>query len=1124
MPSEDSTTKRQQLEQAIAVQESLRGTLGDEIVDVTIEALRKQLAELEEPSEAEHQRKLMTVLFMDVVGSTQLLRELDPEEGLALMDSALKRLAVPVENHGGRILRFMGDGLLAVFGLPSARENDPEMAVRAGLEILNTAEIIAKDLEVEKNIGDFLVRVGVNTGLVVSGGVTEGENTIMGSAVNLAARLENAAPPGGMLISNHTYQHVRGLFEVELGDSIQIKGFADPVQVYQVKRAMPRAFRLTTRGVEGVETSMVGREEELDLLKDMLRAVSEGHVGRFVTVVGEAGLGKSRLLAEFEGWLGQGSTLVDLLKGRATLESQDLPYALLRDLVSRWLGISDDDSISEVREKILGGFKAAPGQGAHLERDASFVGQWLGYDFRDSPHLRGVLEDPQQIHDRALVYLTDYFRALSEERPLVIFLDDIHWSDPSSLDVIQLLFDNLFNQRILIIALTRPLLFERRSNWGDGEGQLKLDLQPLSPQESAHLVEEVLKKVRDLPDALRNLIIENAEGIPFYLEELVKMLVEDGVVVKNDPEWYIRTERLGKLRIPSTLTGVLQARIDSLPVKERQVLQQASVIGRIFWDEAICYLNQDQAPGQAIAPMVWAQTKLSLEDLESREMIFEQPGSVFSEAAEYYFKNAILQEVTYEIVLKRLRQGYHAKVADWLITRSTDRAEEFAGLIAGHLEKAGKKEQAAEYLSQAAKTAVSNFALDEAKDFYTRALEQIPETDLERRYELILGRMRVFHSQGDRAAERKDLEDLSSIAGILADEHKQIEVSTGWAWLAYFLGDFTEAKAAAERGLSLADSTHGYETIGETLNVLAFAEWQLREYDDALAKANTALNLADQADDRRFQGRTLMTLGVIHSSLGDYSAARGAFERALSIARELGDLHREHTVLSNLGVTLTMLGDYKTARGNFQYGLENSHEMGNQVYAGVDLINLGWVCAAEGEWESARDHLVAGLEILRKAEHFEGIAEGLIWLGHACLGSGQPERANDAYQESLELRRTLNQTDLAMEALAGLARTALAQGDLSKASDQVGEIMTYLGNAGTLEGTWEPLRIYLTCIQVLEQVGDYRAEKLLEEAYQFLLQRAALISAEDDRRSYLENVPWNRKINQLWAAQKGEQE
>jgi tetratricopeptide (TPR) repeat protein len=682
------------------------------------------------------------------------------------------------------------------------------------------------------------------------------------------------------------------------------------------------------------------------------------------------------------------------------------------------------------------------------------------------------------------------------------------------------LFENLFNRRILFIALTRPSLFERRTTWGGGEGHLQLDLQPLSPQESARLVGEVLQKVRDLPDALRNLIIENAEGIPFYLEELVKMLVEDGVVVKNDPEWYVRADRLGKLRIPPTLTGVLQARIDSLPVKERQVLQQASVIGRVFWDEAVCYLNQEGALDQASDPVVAAQTRLNLDNLETREMIFEQTGSVFSEAAEYHFKNAILQEVTYEIVLKRLRQVYHAMVADWLITRSADRAEEFTGLIAGHLEKAGKKEEALVYLSRAAKTAVSNFALDEAQDFYTRALDLAPETDLERRYELLLGRMRVFHSQGNRAAEREDLETLSSVAGILADEHKQIEVSTGWAWLAYFVGDFTEAKAAAKRGLALADSTHGYESIGEALNVLAFAEWQLREYDDALVKANTALNLADRANDRRYEGRTLMTLGVIHSSLGNYSAARAAFERALSTARELGDLHREHTVLSNLGVTLTLLGDYQTARGNFQYGLDNSHEMGNQVYAGVDLINLGWVCSAEGKWESAREHLDADLEILRQADHFEGIAEGLIWLGHAYLGLEQPERASDAYQESLELRRTLNQTDLAMGALAGLVRSALVQGDLRIATDQVSEIMTYLENGGTLEGTWEPLRIYLTCIQVLEQVEDYRAEKILEEAYQFLQQRAALISNEDDRRSYLENVPWNREIKELWGAQK----
>ncbi|MEJ2265787.1 MAG: adenylate/guanylate cyclase domain-containing protein, partial [Anaerolineales bacterium] len=207
----------------------------------------------------EQQRKQVTILFMDVVSSTRLMRELDPEENLAIMDTALQNLAAPVKAHGGKVTRFMGDGFLAVFGLPKARENDPEMAVRAGLGILETALVIAKDLEETHQLEGFRVRIGVNTGLVVAGGVTEAEGTMMGDAVNLAARVESAAPPGGLLISEHTYPHVRGIFDLDPGKSIRMKGFPEPVQVYQIIRAKPHSFRLKTRGVEGVETPMIGR-------------------------------------------------------------------------------------------------------------------------------------------------------------------------------------------------------------------------------------------------------------------------------------------------------------------------------------------------------------------------------------------------------------------------------------------------------------------------------------------------------------------------------------------------------------------------------------------------------------------------------------------------------------------------------------------------------------------------------------------------------------------------------------------------------------------------------------------------------------------------------------------------
>ncbi|MGD9091833.1 MAG: adenylate/guanylate cyclase domain-containing protein, partial [Anaerolineales bacterium] len=635
MDTDELRSKREQLEQAIAAQEGLRGTLDDAIIEATIAALRSQLDELQPIPEVEQQRKLATVLFMDVVNSTRLMGDLDPEENLAIMDEALQRLAKPVEDHGGRVTRFMGDGYLAIFGLPQARENDPEMAIRAGLEIIETAGGIAKDLDTEHHLKGFQVRVGVNTGLVVAGGITEAEGTVMGAAVNLAARLESAAPPGGVLISQHSYQHVRGIFDFEASEAIEVKGFTEPVQVYLVIKAKPRAFRITSRGVEGVETHMVGREVELKSLQEGYRAVIHNRECRFFTVVGEAGLGKSRLLDEYESWLDlQPAPQVVSFKGRATAESKHQPYALFRDLFAYQFVILDDDPVSTVRKKIVDGFKSDLRDREDLEMSAHFVGQLLGYDFSNSSYLVGVLDAPQQLHDRALAYMIKYFKALADDNLVTFFLDDIHWADESSLDMLIHLSRELSDQQILIVALTRPSLFKPQPSWGEEAFHKRLTLQPLSRQDSQLLVEEVLHKVQDLPDVLSDLIIRNAEGNPFYLEELIKMLVEDGVIVKDDPSWRVHPERLIEVRIPPTLTGVVQARLDGLPKKERMVMQQAAVVGRVFWEAVVSYINEEIATGKVSSESETNEVAQKLVNLLDKEMVFRRGSSAFSESVE----------------------------------------------------------------------------------------------------------------------------------------------------------------------------------------------------------------------------------------------------------------------------------------------------------------------------------------------------------------------------------------------------------------------------------------------------------------------------------------------------------
>jgi len=743
---------RQRIKQAIAAQESLRATVGDEVVDETISMLREKLAQLERP---EQQRKLVTILFADIVGSTNIVKQLDPEDALEIMDGSLKRLAIPVEEHGGHVARFMGDGFKAVFGMPKAHENDPEMAIRAGLGILDIAQELSGELETQWGIHDFQVRVGINTGLAALGGMTEAEDTVMGSTVNLAKRIESAAPPGGLLIPHNTYRHVRGIFNVEPREPIKAKGFDEPIQVYVVLGIKPRSFRVHTRGVEGVETRMVGRRDELNYLQDALYNALNEREGHIFTITGEAGVGKSRLLFEFQNWIELLPETVFLFLGQGRQETQNLPYALLRDLFSFRFQIQESDRLVDVRHKLEAGFGEVLGSNEAGRKRAHIIGQLLGFDFSDSIYLKGVLDEPQQLRDIALTYLAEFFQGITAHTPATIFLEDIHWADDSSLDAIDHLSREIAGQGLLIVYLARETIYERRPYWGEGlPYHTRLNLRPLSKTESRLLVAEILKKISQIPAALRELVISGAEGNPFYIEELIKMLVEDGVIITGEDSWRVEPSQLAEVEVPSTLTGVVQARLDSLPLDERQILQQAAVVGRVFWDEAVTYLNN--ATTNAVSENDVPQMLVRLRD---REMVYRRETSVFEETREFTFKHSLLRDVTYESVLKRVRRIYHNLVADWLIAHSGERLGEYVGIIADHLELAGQMQQAIDYLLQAGDQARALYAHPEAITHYQKVLNLLKETgDQERAARTLMKLGLTYHTAFDYQSSRQAYE------------------------------------------------------------------------------------------------------------------------------------------------------------------------------------------------------------------------------------------------------------------------------------------------------------------------------------------------------------------------------
>ena len=918
---------------------------------------------------------------------------MDAEDLRELLNDYFDRCRLSIEQHGGVVEKFIGDAVMAVFGLNASREDDPEQAIHAGLAISQVLGQLVVDPA--RLPGSLATRVGIHTGEVVVGALGErhaDEFVVVGEAVNLASRLQSAAPAGGVLITHDTYRHVRGVFEVQPVGPLQLKGIASPVQAYLVKAAKPRAFRMATRGVEGVETRVVGREAELDWLKEAFDQVVQDRQRQVLVVVGEAGIGKSRLMAEFEIWLELLPRKLYSFKGRAHPAMQTVPYSLVRDIFTFRFEIHDSDAPASVRQKLERGYAQAfaarlageVGEAEHRSkvRAAHVLGRLLGFEFGPSEHLQAVEQDARGLHDQALVYLRDFFAALGNDNPVVVLLEDLHWADDSSLDLLQLLENSLRQLPLLILGATRPSLFERRPDWrADRPVQQRLDLRPLSRPDSRALVEQILHKVEDLPQALSDLVVATAEGNPFYIEELLKMLIEDGIIRTQAARWQVESERLAEIRVPPTLLGVLQARFDSLPAQERSYLQRGSVIGRVFWDKAIEYLGEAAGPGaghpEPASPELPGK-------LQARELIFERENSTFEDTREYLFKHALVRDVTYASLLKRRRRVFHQQAARWLeqVTERSGRTGEFAALIAGHYEQAGEPAAAAGWYGRAGQRAAARYANAEAVHAFSRALELTPPEEVERQFAIRLARETVYGLQGVTEQRVRDLEELQALAERMADPARQARAALRRAAHASSVSDFPAVLAAAQKAGELAQLAQVMDVAVESDLLQATALTRQGSLGEARGYAQRGLALARQHGMQREAANSLRQLGLIAYYLGSHQEARERFAAALTLYVATGDRQGEGMAVNNLGGATFDLGDYQQA-----VDLSRQHDF--QSEEGWALHNLGEAALASGQAQAAYAHFLAALEIRHRLDE-EG--EAALYVQTGCC---DPSRTRD---------------------------------------------------------------------------------------------------------------------------------
>jgi len=665
------------------------------------------------------ERRTVTILFSDVKGSTAMAENLDPEEVKEIMDGAFEFLIPPVYRYEGTLTQLMGDAILAFFGAPIAHEDDPERAMRAALDIIAGARRYASKLEQERGIKGFNVRVGVNTGLVVVGELGSDLRvayTATGDAINLAARMETAAEPGTILITEATHKLIAPLFETESLGRIEVKGKAEPVAVYRVLAAKDVAGKV--RGIAGLESPLVGREAELAALGGVVERLQAG-VGGIVTLVGEAGIGKSRLVAEARAAGAVHELPVHWVEGRCLSYGASIAYLLWLDVLRNLLGVTLEDSPDAVCDTLRESVQdLCPDQ---FDDVYPYLARLMSLPLSDEEQGRLDELDGQKLKSGTFQAVQTLVECAASEHPLVLVCEDLHWADATSIGLLEQVLALTERVPLLLIAVFRPVKdhgcwrFRELAAQTYTQRYTDLLLEPLTAAESQTLVANLLE-IEDLPQVLRQRILGRAEGNPFYVEEVIRWLIDRGAVVRDDTTGTWRaTREVAEIPIPDTVQGVLMARIDRLQEDTKRVLQMAAVIGRIFLYRVLAAIaKQERHLDEQLRTLQYQET------IRERARLPE---------LEYMFKHELTREAAYNGLLKKERRTLHRQVAEALERLFPERVEEQLGLLAYHWEQARDAQKAVHYLQRAGDAARLMYAHEEAINYYQRALALLKEQE-----------------------------------------------------------------------------------------------------------------------------------------------------------------------------------------------------------------------------------------------------------------------------------------------------------------------------------------------------------------------------------------------------------
>jgi class 3 adenylate cyclase/tetratricopeptide (TPR) repeat protein len=999
------------------------------------------------------ERRKATVLFADLFGYTAVAERMDPEAVKSIIDRALRRLGQEVVRYGGSVDKYIGDNVMAVFGAPVAHEDDPERAVRAGLAMQAAMEEINQDIAVAAG-GSFSLRVGINSGDVLAGQVGDGY-TVMGDAVNVAARLQAAARPGSVTVGGITHRLTRGAIEYDELEPLTLKGKSEPVAAWEAVRVLVPGP--ATRGARTV-APLIGREDESALLLSLFERVGRESRPHLVTVIGQAGVGKSRLLRELAGQIGGRPEKPAFRVGRCPAYGAGLAYWALGEILRGQFELVDTDDSELAWTKLLRGVESVVSDAETdepPERIAATIARPLGIEPpAEHAMATGVheLDDPQQIRDRLFSAVRSLVEAVSRQRPVVIALEDIHWADEGMLDLIEYLA-RWVRGPALIVCMARDELLDRRPGWGGGRrNATTIALEPLSQDETRQLVTALLPggngNGSNGSTELVPQVAERSAGNPLFAEEMVNRIREEG---SQDVQ-----------TLPETVHAVLAARLDSLSAPERRVLQHASVVGQTFWEGSLTGIEEEEGIDLQEALMA----------LQEKDLVVPSAGSRLAGEHEYAFKHVLIRDVAYSTLPKSVRAWKHAQVGGFIEERAADRSEGVVAMVADHYGRAAAlgadtemepselervNHKALSALEAAGDAAASLYSNQEALGHYETALSLRRELDPGTRAGIAekLGDVALRLGRVDQATDvweqcldfHRRQEDLARVG----DLHRKIGAGL------WHKGDREGSIEHYQKGIDLLKDGPPCLELVRLYEEAASLYMHTGDNMLAIYASEKALRLAERLGEAAAASRAHGIFGRVFGRIGDSERARENLERSVELGRE-SDPGEAVRALLTLGYHLEVSeADYQGAGAAYQEALELAEQTGD-LPSKVELhAALAQLAAYGGDWESVEREAEASGQLAEREGLTGKLCFPYMMRGMLRWREGKFDESAKGLRRAADLAEQVGRSEVAFQSLFWLAASLRQRGDYADADTELARALDLCERAGLVAQSVEAI-------------------------------------------------------------------